>query len=50
VDGLVNLAGWLPKSLGRAVRPSQSGELHGYAAGMAAGMAVILVILLLVVN
>jgi NADH-quinone oxidoreductase subunit L len=50
VDGLVNLAGWLPRGLGKAVRPSQSGELHGYAVGMAGGIAVLLLIVLLVMR
>ena len=48
VDGLVNLAGWMPRGVGRLIRPSQSGELHGYAAGMAGGIAVLLIIVLLV--
>jgi len=46
VDGLVNLAGWLPKGTGKVLRPSQSGELHGYAIGMAGGIAVLLIIIL----
>jgi NADH-quinone oxidoreductase subunit L len=46
VDGLVNLAGILPRTLGNVIRPSQSGELHGYAAGMAGGVAVLLAIVL----
>ncbi len=46
VDGLVNLAGYLPKGIGRVLRPSQSGELHGYAIGMAGGLAVLLIIIL----
>src|SRR5690606_17829292 len=49
VDGLVNLAGWLPRGVGRALRPSQSGVLHGYALGTAGGIAVLLVIVLLAV-
>ncbi|MDX2116863.1 MAG: NADH-quinone oxidoreductase subunit L [Planctomycetota bacterium] len=48
VDGLVNLAGATPRTAGSAVRPSQSGLLHGYAVGMAGGIAVVLVIVLLV--
>ncbi|HYE62454.1 MAG TPA: NADH-quinone oxidoreductase subunit L [Phycisphaerales bacterium] len=46
VDGLVNLAGYLPKGTGKVLRPSQSGELHGYAIGMAGGLAVLLIIIL----
>ncbi|MFG0282893.1 MAG: NADH-quinone oxidoreductase subunit L [Phycisphaerales bacterium JB039] len=45
VDGLVNLAGFLPRLLGAALRPSQSGELHGYAVGMAGGVALLLLLL-----
>ncbi len=48
VDGLVNAAGYLPRALGAAVRPTQSGVLHGYAVGMAGGIAVLVLIVLLV--
>lgn len=48
VDGLVNLAGYLPRALGNAVRPSQSGQLNAYAVGMAGGLALILVIVMLI--
>ncbi len=44
VDGLVNAAGWLPRMIGRAVRPSQGGVLHGYAVQMAGGIAVALLV------
>lgn len=44
VDGLVNALGALPRFIARAVRPSQSGVLQGYAAGMAGGLAVVLLI------
>jgi NADH-quinone oxidoreductase subunit L len=47
VDGLVNLAGYLPRALGGLIRPSQSGVLHGYAAGMAGGAALLILIALL---
>ncbi|MCC5786350.1 MAG: NADH-quinone oxidoreductase subunit L [Phycisphaerales bacterium] len=47
IDGLVNLVGYLPRALGKGVRPSQSGVLHSYAAAMAGGLAVILLIVLL---
>ena len=50
VDGLVNVLGWLPRGLGKGLRPSQSGELHGYAAGMVGGVAILLVLILLVVS
>ncbi|MCA9297735.1 MAG: hypothetical protein KDA28_01635, partial [Phycisphaerales bacterium] len=48
VDGLVNLAGALPGFLGTAIRPSQSGAIHGYAAGMAGGLVVILLFVILI--
>jgi len=50
VDGLVNLVGWLPRSVGAAIRPSQSGQLHGYAVGMAGGIAVLILIVLMVLH
>jgi NADH-quinone oxidoreductase subunit L len=49
VDGLVNVFGLLPRGLAWALRPSQSGLLHGYAVGMAGGVAVLLLIVLIVV-
>ena len=48
VDGLVDLVGWIPRAVGSAVRPTQSGVIHGYALGMAGGVALILVVVLLV--
>jgi NADH-quinone oxidoreductase subunit L len=48
VDGLVDLVGAAPRSAGRTIRPTQSGELHGYALGMAGGVAVLLIIVILV--
>jgi hypothetical protein len=44
----VDLTGWLPRGIGSAVRPSQSGQLHTYAVGMAGGVAVLAVIVLLI--
>lgn len=44
VDGIVDVLGRLPRSIGQALRPSQSGELHGYAVGMAGGIVVLLLI------
>ena len=46
IDGLVTLAGTVPRLLGIAVRPTQSGKLQGYGLGMAAGAAVIAVMLI----
>lgn len=44
VDGMVRLFGAIPRWIGNTIRPTQSGELHGYAAGMAAGVALLLFI------
>lgn len=41
VDGLVNLAGVLPRFTGSRIRPWQNGLLHGYAVGMVGGVAVL---------
>ena len=49
VDGLVNAVGWLPRALGQAVRPTQSGQLNAYAVGMAGGLAILLVIVMLTI-
>ncbi|MFO0830916.1 MAG: NADH-quinone oxidoreductase subunit L [Phycisphaerales bacterium] len=46
VDGLVNLFGAIPRLCGKAIRPLQSGETHGYALGMAGGLAVLLIIVI----
>jgi NADH-quinone oxidoreductase subunit L len=48
VDGLVNLVGWLPRLVGSALRPSQSGQLHGYAVSMAGGIGFLILIVLIV--
>lgn len=50
VDGLVNLCGMLPRLFARAIRPTQSGALQGYAVGMAGGLAVILIVVLIVMG
>jgi NADH-quinone oxidoreductase subunit L len=50
VDGLVDLLGWAPRGVGRTLRPSQGGQLHGYALGMAGGIVALLVIVLLVIT
>ena len=48
IDGLVNLFGAVPRLFGKTLRPSQSGELHGYAVGMAMGLAFIVLVALVV--
>jgi NADH-quinone oxidoreductase subunit L len=48
IDGLVNLAGYLPRAIGKALRPSQSGQLHGYAVSMAGGIGFLILIILIV--
>lgn len=40
VDGIASL----PRAFARAIRPVQSGVLHGYAVGMAAGLGIILLV------
>jgi NADH-quinone oxidoreductase subunit L len=47
VDGAVDLFGLLPRAIGSALRPAQSGRLHGYAVAMAGGVAFLLLIVLL---
>ncbi|MEZ6317607.1 MAG: hypothetical protein R3B49_02460 [Phycisphaerales bacterium] len=50
IDGLlVNGFGYLPRIVGAMIRPTQSGQLHGYAAGMVAGVVVLLVVVVLVI-
>ena len=50
IDGvLVNGFGFLPRLVGAMIRPSQSGQLHGYAAGMVTGVVVLLVVVVLVI-
>ena len=48
VDGLVNAFGATPGATGRALRPAQSGELHGYALWMAGGIAGLILIVIMV--
>ena len=47
VDGLVNLLGLLPRAGGLAMRPGQSGVIHGYAVGMAGGLAAFMLVVLI---
>ncbi|TVQ31235.1 MAG: NADH-quinone oxidoreductase subunit L [Phycisphaeraceae bacterium] len=49
IDGLVDLFGRSPRSVGAGVRPTQSGGLQNYAMGMAGGLAFIIVVAWLVV-
>ncbi len=44
INGLVALAGWIPRLIGAAVRPLQNGRLQGYGLGMAGGAAMLLII------
>jgi NADH-quinone oxidoreductase subunit L len=50
IDNLVDFFGWMPRKAGDVIRPSQSGELHGYALGMAGGIAVLIIIILAVAS
>ncbi len=49
VDGAVTVAGSLPKTLAKAIRPTQSGVLQGYAGGMAVGLVLLLFVVWIVV-
>ncbi len=49
IDGIVDGAGKLPRALASLVRPSQSGQLQGYAAGMVGGIAVLLFVAAIIV-
>ncbi len=42
VDGVVNLAGVLPRFIGSRIRPWQNGVMHGYAVGMVGGLALLI--------
>jgi len=44
VDGLVDLAGAVPRIIGSRIRPLQSGALQGYAAAMGVGVALFLIL------
>jgi len=46
VNGLVALVGFIPRAIGRMLRPMQNGLLQQYGLGMASGMAVLLVLVL----
>jgi NADH-quinone oxidoreductase subunit L len=48
IDGLVNLFGRAPRSVGAGLRPSQNGVLQGYATGMAGGVALLLALVWIV--
>ena len=50
IDGIVDGAAKLPRAIASALRPSQSGQLHGYAAGMAGGVVVLLIVVLVVIG
>ncbi len=51
VDGLlVNGGGWLPRGLGKALRPLQNGLLQSYAITMAFGAALLLLIAWITMN
>jgi hypothetical protein len=44
---VVDLFGLLPRATGSALRPAQSGRLHGYAVAMAGGVAFLILIVLI---
>jgi len=40
----------VPRWTGRTLRPSQSGELHGYAAQMALGIAFVMIVVVVLLG
>jgi len=49
IDGLVTLAGFIPRLLGLAIQPSQRGQLQTYGLGMVLGLAVVAVLVVMAV-
>jgi NADH-quinone oxidoreductase subunit L len=49
IDGLVTAVGWLPRLLGFAAAPAQSGRLQGYGLGTVLGAVVVVAVVLLAV-
>jgi NADH-quinone oxidoreductase subunit L len=47
IDGIVNLAGMLPRLTGSLVRKQQTGVLHDYAVSMAAGITLVILVVVL---
>ncbi|MFW6060872.1 MAG: NADH-quinone oxidoreductase subunit L, partial [Phycisphaeraceae bacterium] len=50
INGIVYAVAWIPRLLGRGVRPSQHGILQGYGLGMAMGVGAIVLVVLLAMN
>lgn len=50
VDGVVDACGWAPGALARAIRPTQGGQLQGYATAMAGGLVVVLLLVLVLMG
>jgi NADH-quinone oxidoreductase subunit L len=50
IDGAVNGAGWLARTIGGGLRKIQTGRVENYGLGMAAGLAVVLLIYATVVR
>lgn len=46
IDGLVALAGFVPKAMGLSVQPAQRGQMQGYGLAMLAGIAVIVLVVM----
>jgi len=47
INGIVYAVAWLPRLVGRAVRPTQHGVLQGYGLGMALGLGAIVLVVLM---
>jgi len=50
IDGTVNGAGWVARTIGGGLRKSQTGRVENYGLGIAAGLAVVLIVLATVVR
>ena len=48
IDGAVNGAGWLARSIGGGLRMTQTGRIENYGLGMAAGLVLVLVAYLVI--
>jgi NADH-quinone oxidoreductase subunit L len=50
IDGAVNGAGWLARTIGGGLRKVQTGRVENYGLGIAAGLAIVLIVFATVVR
>jgi NADH:ubiquinone oxidoreductase subunit 5 (subunit L)/multisubunit Na+/H+ antiporter MnhA subunit len=50
IDGAVNGAGWLARTIGGGLRKTQTGRVENYGLGIAAGLAIVLLVYATVVR